>query len=134
MLHQRLSQDTGTTAAISSQRRLPPSLLMARRSPSGDTTNLIFGILMAILSLITIYQAARLAALHNHSPRESSFRATCFAMPLTLGSFAEHNNIVDVEMANASGLGPDASISASHASAEDHPQLTPSSGMSVKRE
>jgi hypothetical protein len=47
-----------------------PSHLRTRVAIPGDTINLVFGIFMAIVGLITIYQTAQLAALHYHSSRK----------------------------------------------------------------
>jgi hypothetical protein len=44
------------------------SHLRTRVAIPGDTVNLVFGIFMAIVGLITIYQTAQLAALHCRSP------------------------------------------------------------------
>jgi hypothetical protein len=46
------------------------SHLRTRAAIPGDTINLVFGIFMAIVGLITIYQTAQLAALHCRSQRK----------------------------------------------------------------
>lgn len=58
--------------ALATTRKDEPqaSHLRTRVAIPGDTINLVFGIFMAIVGLITIYQTAQLAALHYHSPRK----------------------------------------------------------------
>jgi hypothetical protein len=58
--------------ALATTRKDEPraSHLRTRAAIPGDTINLVFGIFMAIVGLITIYQTAQLAALHSRSPRK----------------------------------------------------------------
>jgi hypothetical protein len=58
--------------ALASTRKdeLQASHLRTRAAIPGDTINLVFGVFMAIVGLITIYQTAQLAALRCRNPRK----------------------------------------------------------------
>lgn len=130
--HSRRTMESTHITGTALQYDQSPTASITKLALSGDTIiNLAFGVLMAILGLVTIYQAARFAARHAHHTfsNQGHTHVADVEMPTVDDANAQASTDLDIvprEASSAHAIDADAEPAQQEPGTQDARPMTPS--------